>query len=158
MNYILVFALLINLISFTACAVDCPDVKKAQQIIKGLGHQYRQNWCTKAVNGEQLKWVHDKVLPQLMSKKFLGVNPPPYWQIYAQELTTGCYTKGNLCTPAVQQQFMQCAISKIPLIMFQLGPWMQDNCEKMNTAVIVNWQQRKPLIAQLIAEYIQHNQ
>ncbi|HRD69081.1 MAG TPA: hypothetical protein PK657_02955 [Legionella sp.] len=136
-------------------ALDCPDMFKARLILKELSLSLNQDFCAREFNGEQLQWIRTTALPRMMTREFLGVTPPSNWREFVDEVMVACYHQGDLCTKAVQDQFGECVMARVPTLLFQLGPWMGENCIKLNEAVINKWQQRKPVVMQLINEYIQ---
>jgi hypothetical protein len=135
-------------------AADCPDIKKMYAIVKEVSHTLNVNLCAREINGRQLEWLKNTALPQLMNARFLGVVPPSYWPDLANEFLTNCYHQGDLCAPAVQEEFKQCIMAKLPLVLFQLGPWIDTNCTKINKAVVINWAHRKPIVMDLMAQYL----
>lgn len=146
--------LIANLIIKPVYAIDCPNFKKGLAIGRELMHEHKKEFCTKELNSKNLNWIIKSALPQIMNKSFLGVNPPDNWQALVNEVIFNCYRKGNLCSKPVQEEFAQCAIAQLPLILFQMAPWMSENCVKMNQAVIDNWQKRKPILEKLLTEYL----
>ena len=150
-----VLAMLWLTISTIGWAAECPDIKKARAIIKELAAEIKTDICAKEVNQNNLRWIQQTALPRIMTKSFLGVEPPTNWQQFANELLLGCLTTGNLCEKDVQQQFNQCVMIKLPFILYQLGPWLETNCKTINHAVIKQWPAKKALIRDLMNEYQQ---
>lgn len=140
-------------ISSFSWAMDCPDIKKAQVIIKELQTEIKTDLCAKEINEVHLQWIQNTALPRIMHQSFLGAEPPTNWPQLANELLLGCLVKGNLCQKDTQQRFSQCVMVKLPFILYQLGPWMDAHCKQVNRAVIEHWPARKPVIINLINEY-----
>lgn len=134
-------------------AVDCPDMKKVKAIAKELNTVLNRDFCVRAVNNKQLEWIKNTALPQLMTKSFLGAEPPPGWSAMADEIIK-CYSHGDLCSRSVQEEFAQCAMSKMPVIIFQLSPWISQNCVQVNKSVVEHWSDKKPVVMTLIKEYL----
>jgi hypothetical protein len=135
-------------------AVDCPDMKKVKAIAKELNTVLNRDFCVRVVNNKQLDWIRNTALPQLMTKSFLGAEPPPGWSDMADEIIK-CYSHGNLCDRKVQEDFSQCAMSKMPVIIFQLSPWISQNCVQVNKSVVEHWANKKPVVMKLLKEYLQ---
>ncbi len=102
--------------SLAANALDCPDMKKAQYAIKEIQQLINNDLCAKGIKEQQVAWIRKTVLPQIMTKSFLEVEPPANWSMMADELF-GCYTTGNLCSKKVQEQFAQCSlVLRMPIV------------------------------------------
>lgn len=157
MKYLIKYVLVGIILSFPSIlnAADCPDMKKIALISKDLHSLFDEDFCVKEVNRIQINWIINTALPRLMNQSFLGVQPPNNWREITDEIVLDCYSTGNLCNKTIQDQFSQCAMAKFPVILFQLGPWMGENCIKMNQAVIERWQDKKLIIKDLIKEYKQ---
>lgn len=145
--------LLSILLSTLISAETCPDMNKLFGIIRELNNGLKINFCKNELGESQMAWLKTAALPQLLNKSFLGVEPPPNWQGLVDELFTDCYQKGDLCNQTIQSEFSQCAMGKLPFIMFQINPWMNDNCRQVNQAVIEHWQDKKSVIMKLYNEY-----
>lgn len=87
----------------------------------------------------QVQWISSTALPQIMNKSFLGVEPPPNWQILTEELMHDCFKEGDLCTETTQKQVVGCMQIKAPTILLQWGPWLAENCKTINKEVIEKW-------------------
>jgi hypothetical protein len=133
----------------------CPDINKIERIGKELMATYQQDICTKEITPSQVKWLTEEILPQMMSKEFLGVNPPPNWQFLADVVINDCYQQGNLCSKTVQKEFANCVVGKMPFIFLQTGPWLAENCEKINATVVLSWPQKKASVEGWIMAFLQ---
>ena len=156
MNHWMSFVLYIMLhwVVYSVHAVDCPDMKKSFIIGKELMSTLNNDFCTKKFSGKNLEWLTQVALPQIMNKSFLGVNTPPNWRELINEVMTDCYKEGDLCSKTIQKEFTHCAIAKMPIILFQLAPWLSENCTQLNKTVIEHWQNKKPVVDKLVDEYL----
>lgn len=157
MNYFLriILAVITCLSNGALSAIECPDTKKVSSIIKELRQIIKEDVCVNEINGKQLEWISNTAIPQIMTKSFLGVEPPPNWRMMIDEITVGCYIKGDLCTKKVQEEFVQCTTAKMPIILFQISPWLSENCVKLNEALLKHWPEKKPIVLRLFNEFIQ---
>ncbi|KTD55428.1 hypothetical protein [Legionella quateirensis] len=137
-------------------AVECPDIQKLMSLATELSHSIDQDFCTHEINGQHLDWIKNSAFPQIMNKSFLGVEPPSNWRMVLDDLMQ-CYTQGNLCSKKVQEEFAQCTMAKMPIILFQLSPWFSEHCVKMNATVLQGWPVKKSIIMGLINEFTQRH-
>lgn len=134
--------------------MDCPDVRKVQIVVKEIEQLIHDDLCIKGIYRQQINWIKNTALPQIMTKSFLGVEPPVNWFMMADELFD-CYTTGNLCSKTVQEQVAQCSLAKMPIILFQLSPWLTEHCIKLNEALLDHWPEKKSVVKRLLNEYTQ---
>lgn len=139
--------------SFTI-AQTCPDLKKINLITRALITNNKVNFCNQKIKLHQLIWLNDKALPQIMNKEFLGVEPPPHWQLFTAELINDCYQDGNRCSKKTEEELARCVVSKIPLLMLTFGAWFSENCEIIDNQVIQHWDKRKIVVDEIIAEFL----
>ena len=123
----------------------CPDIKKIESIGKELAGTFKQDVCANKITPAHVQWAMDTILPNVMSKEFLGVPPPPNWQLMSYSVSN-CYQQGDLCSKTVQREFANCISLQLPLILMQWGPWINENCEQLNKTVVVNWKKKKPQV------------
>lgn len=88
---------------------------------------------------ERAKWIVKNSLPQLMNKNFLSIEPPPNWELLANNLISTCYHEGDLCQKSVKKEVNNCLKTMIPLVIVQFGPWFGDNCQALNRGVVEQW-------------------
>ncbi|MDP1601955.1 MAG: hypothetical protein Q8M03_01695 [Legionella sp.] len=136
-------------------APPCPDIRKIERIGKDLAASFQEDICANAITPVHVKWVIEQILPKMMNKDFLGVNPPPNWQFMVDMVINDCYQEGNLCTKTVQEELANCVAGHLPFIFLQAGPWITENCEKINKTVILNWQDKKAVVERWIAAFLQ---
>lgn len=132
---------------------SCPDLPKATIIAKELLASVKLDVCAKGINAEQFRWIKEQALPKLMNSAFLGVEPPKYWQLAADEFFQDCSPRGNLCTHSTQEELVQCFTAKLPTFMMVFGNWFADNCEAIDRALIQHWESKKPIVNELISNF-----
>ncbi|WED42074.1 hypothetical protein [Legionella cardiaca] len=140
-------------ITSTYAVTTCFNEKKLEVIAKELHTNFQKDFCTTGIKPNHLEWISKTALPQIMNKSFLGVEPPPNWQLLADEIVQDCFKEGDLCHYETQKQFAACMQVKIPAILLQLGPWLAENCEKINSTVIEHWSDRKGQVLELIKQF-----
>ena len=150
----IILSVVTSLCSGILHAVECPDFQKLMSLATELRHSINQEFCTHEINGQHLDWIKNSAFPKIMNKSFLGVEPPSNWRMLLDDLMQ-CYTHGNLCSKKVQEEFAQCTMAKMPIILFQLSPWFSEHCVKMNATVLQGWQVKKLIIMGLINEFTQ---
>ncbi|KTD36285.1 hypothetical protein Lnau_1269 [Legionella nautarum] len=154
-SILLIYSAVISLHAATTnSSGSCPDLKGLEAIITELDVIITQEVCTKNVKPENIQWLARALLPKLMNKTFLGVEPPPFWQSITNEIITNCYTKGNLCTDKIQSNFESCLMEKFPTVIWQLGLWLAENCDALNNNIVMNWNQKKLVVKGIISAFI----
>lgn len=156
MNYLsrIILVFLMAALAALSHAADCPDMKKIIIIAKEFTTVFNKDFCVTSVNNKQLEWIRITALPQLMTKSFLSVEPPSNWRELADEILVNCYSQGDLCSPKVQEEFTKCAMTKMPVILFQLSPWISQNCIKVNNSVVKHWPDKRSIVMKLVKEYL----
>lgn len=139
-------------------AATCPDITKAVAIGKDLVRTFKHSICIKGIEARQVLWIEKQVLPQIMNKDFLGVEPPPNWQDVISQLIQDCYPGGNLCLKETQEKSAQCVINSMPILMLTFAPWFVDNCEMLDKTVIKHWDTKKNKVKNLIREFMAQQQ
>lgn len=158
-RFIIILLVYSSLVTSTYAATtnssnSCPDLKRLEAIITELDVIITQEVCTKKVKPENIQWLAKALLPKLMNKKFLGVDPPPFWQSTTNEIITNCYTSGNLCKDKIQSNFENCLMEKFPAVIWQLGLWLAENCNALNNNIVLNWNQKKLIVKGLVSAFI----
>ncbi|KTC81563.1 hypothetical protein Lbru_2083 [Legionella brunensis] len=141
------------LITLASAATSCFDEKKIIPITKELRAAFQQDFCVNEIKPAHLEWIYKTALPQIINKSFLGVEPPPNWQMLSEEVVRDCFKAGNLCERETQQQFGICLQVKLPIILMQLGPWFTENCSKINDEVIGHWPEKKGQVLDLLKQF-----
>lgn len=131
----------------------CFNEKKIKPIVGDLKKAIQKDFCKQGIKPAHLQWISQKGLPQIMNRSFLGVEPPPNWQILTDEIVQDCFKEGDLCQKATQEQFVECLRVKTPTILLQLGPWMAENCKKINAEVVEKWPDKKRQVLELINQF-----
>ncbi len=130
----------------------CPDSKAVIAIEKELDVILKQAVCNHDFRPSQISWLKNKVLPNIMHKGFLGVEPPQNWQLLTDSFMQECYHGENICLADEQDKLAQCFMDSTPIIMLLFSSWYYQNCDIINEAVLKNWDNKKELIIQLIAK------
>lgn len=133
--------------------LSCLDQKKLRVIAKELEAAFEKDICANGIKPMQLQWISTTALPQIMNKAFLGVESPPNWQLLTEELMRDCFKEGDLCTEETQRQVAACVQIKVPGILLQLGPWVAENCKKINDEVVEHWPEKKDKVIELIKQF-----
>ncbi|ASQ46579.1 hypothetical protein [Legionella clemsonensis] len=136
-----------------SASAGCLNEKKLKAIAREIETSFEKNICANGIKPMQLQWLSTTALPQLMNKSFLGVEPPPNWQLLTEELMRDCFKEGNLCTETTQKQVVACLQIKAPTVLLQLGPWLAENCKAINNEVIEKWPDKKQKVLELIKEF-----
>jgi hypothetical protein len=150
----ILFLLFSSLLNAKSAPV-CPDIHKAKKIGKELVARYQVDVCAKGIKAEQIRWIKERAVPRLMTKDFLGVEPPLYWEIVADELFRDCSPRSNLCQVEAQKELAQCLTAKLPTFLLVFGTWFTDHCEDINQAIIQNWESKRPIIDDLVNQFSQ---
>ena len=134
---------------------SCINTDKVMAIGKELHEQFKEsNFCANPVNLDNLKWLTKVALPQVMNRPFLGVDLPPNLYSTVDSAITECYAGGNLCIESVRMNYFNCLLTRLPLVDFQIRPWLDNNCRTINQKVIDHWSDKKLLVMHLIREYM----
>ncbi|KTC66641.1 hypothetical protein Lade_1299 [Legionella adelaidensis] len=124
--------------------VPCFSVKKAEIIGKEIETLLKQEYCANDKDATRnFALTAEKILPTIMNKSFLGVEPPVGWEASSEDIINNCMQNTNLCKKDDRQQFNECVKSRVPLLLVQFAPWIADNCTTLNKNIIEGWPTKK---------------
>lgn len=141
----------------TSSMAPCFRADKAEAIGKDIEKIAMREFCAQKIDPKSNAVIVRGILSSTMTKAFLGVEPPTNWQMLADEILKTCVAQHNLCDKEKRKEFMQCLKPTIPLFIVQFGPWIADNCNQINQALINEWPQKKQILIQAIKEIKQQN-
>ncbi|STY26412.1 Uncharacterised protein [Legionella taurinensis] len=153
----LLYAVVFFILSAAAHSDErCFDYKKGKAILKELEGMVEYTLCAEPLPAERVRSGINAVLPRVMNKAFLGVDPPDNWQAMVNEVQQTCLKDhGNLCSDAAQREVEACVSAQLPALILFWAPWFAEHCEAINKAVILNWKQKKPQVQQWINAFKQ---
>ena len=151
-HLITLFYLSCLLITPAFSAQEFPDMERLISISKELALTFKHSLCAHEINATQINRVEDLVLPKIMDKRFLGVEPPINWKQLSRDLIHECYPGGNLCLTSVQEESGQCVLQKLPMLILVFAPWFYENCQVINKTLINHWETHKSEVVDMITE------
>lgn len=155
MRLIISILLMLSMVNVFASNAACLNLKKLETNAKQLIEPYEDQFCQFEIKPKHIEWLIHSGLPMVMNKEFLEVEPPPNWDFFATALINQCFREGDICSRDVQEKFAQCAMAQLPLLLLQFGPWLTDNCEKLNNSLILHWKEKKMRVKNVIDGFLQ---
>lgn len=148
-----VIGLLSSMVVVADPLAGCFNEQKIVVITQDLEKAFQADFCAQGIKPADVQWISKTALPQIMNKSFLGVEPPPNWQILSDEVVQNCFREGDFCKNETQRQLVACLQIQVPVILLQLGPWVADNCKTINDTVIENWSNKREQVLDLIKQF-----
>lgn len=142
----------VNAVTLKVKLTPCFDIKKAETIGQETETILRNEFCTPTISPDTYPKIANSALPRIMTKNFLGVEPPAEWQAVSNNILQTCLVKKNLCIKSDRKEFSNCLKNMIPLLFLQFGPWLGENCPQLNKEVIQNWKNKKEILIQILKD------